>query len=73
MILAPKYYTFKINTHATKRLPLEANATLSKFGFDPFKMGQLLASYWSLQQALLGEQNPHDFVFFEIKAAAQAL
>ena len=34
---------------------------------------QLLQGYWSLQQALLGDQNPHDYVFFEIKRGATQL
>jgi hypothetical protein len=58
---------FAINTDATKRFPLVANATLTKFGFDPVKLGALLANYRSLQQSLLGDKNPHELVFFELK------
>ena len=58
---------FVINTPATKRFAFTADPTLTKFGFDPVKMGQLLQSYRSLQQSLLGELNPHDLVFFEMK------
>ena len=58
---------FAINTTATRRFPLVANATLSKFGFDPVKLGALLMNYFTLQQKLMGDKNPHDLVFFELK------
>ena len=58
---------FAINTDATKHFPLTADATLSKYGFDPVKLAALLLNYLTLQQALLGDSNPHDLVFFELK------
>ena len=58
---------FGINTDATKRFPLTADATLAKYGFDPVKLGALLMNYWTLQQALMGDSNPYDLVFFELK------
>jgi len=62
---------FVVNTAATKRFPLVANATLSKFGFDPVKLAVLLMNYFTLQQSLLGDKNPHDLVFFELKRDQQ--
>ena len=58
---------FEINTDATKRFSLTADATLTKYGFDPVKLGTLLMNYWTLQQALMGDKNPFDLVFFEMK------
>ena len=46
---------FVVNTAATKRFPLVANATLSKFGFDPVKLGALLMNYFTLQRKLMGD------------------
>jgi hypothetical protein len=64
---------FDINTDATRRFPLVANATLSKFGFDPVKLAVLIANYRSLQQSLMGERNPHEYLFFEIKRGASVV
>ena len=58
---------FEINTDATRRFPLTADATLTKYGFNPVKLGAILMNYWTLQQSLLGDKNPHDLVFFEMK------
>ena len=62
---------FAINTEATKRFPLVANATLTKFGFDPVRLSSLLLNCYTLQQGLLGGQNPHNLLFFELKRDGQ--
>ena len=58
---------FAINHANTGRFVLEADPTLSKFGFDPERLAEMLRGYRNLQQDLLGDRNPHDMVFFEIK------
>jgi hypothetical protein len=58
---------FTINHANTGRFVLEADPTLSKFGFDPERLAGMLHGYRNLQQDLLGDRNPHDMVFYEIK------
>ena len=58
---------FAINHANTGRFVLEADPTLSKFGFDPERLAEMLRGYRNLQQDILGDRNPHDMVFFEIK------
>jgi len=62
---------FAIDTEATERFPLVANATLTKYGFDPVKLSSLLLNYFSLQQKLVGDLNPHNLLFFELKRDQQ--
>jgi hypothetical protein len=47
-----------------------ANATLTKYRFDPVKLAALLANYRSVQQSVLGDRNPHEYLFFELKRDA---
>ena len=63
-------HDFEINTSATRRFPLVANATLTEYRFDPVKLAALLANYRSVQQSVLGDRNPHEYLFFELKRDA---
>ena len=60
---------FRLDGPATRRLPLVPNATLNKFGFAPAELARLLTGYRALQQAIVGDRNPYDYVFFELKKA----
>jgi hypothetical protein len=60
---------FEANSEATKRFPLVADATLTKFGFDPVKLSALLTNYRALQQRIVGARNPYEYLFFEVKRA----
>jgi len=62
---------FAIDTEATERFPLVGNATLTKYGFDSVKLSSLLLNYFSLQQRLMGDLNPHNLLFFELKRDQQ--
>ena len=67
----PDESDFAVDTEATKRFPLVGNATLTKYGFDPVKLSSLLLNYFSLQQKLMGDLNPHNLLFFELKRDQQ--
>ena len=40
---------------------------LTKFGFDPQRLANILTGYHNLQETLMGDRNPHKLFFFEIK------
>ena len=60
---------FEANSEATKRFPLVADPTLTKFGFDPVKLSALLTNYRALQQRIVGARNRYEYLFFEVKRA----
>jgi len=61
--------TIHINHGATVRLPLVENETLTKYRFDPVKLAKLLTHYRQMQKNLLGERNPYEYIFFDLKNA----
>lgn len=56
---------FLINHPRTRRLSLNSNAVLQKFGFDPERLSKLFRGYYKLQKALFSQKNPHVFAFYD--------
>jgi hypothetical protein len=59
---------FQINHARTERFELSRpEPVLTKFGFDPQRLANILTGYHNLQETLMGDRNPHKLFFFEIK------
>jgi hypothetical protein len=50
----------------TKRFVLEDHPTMTKYGFDPARLGAYLRGYYKLK--LFENRNPHSLVFFDVGA-----
>jgi hypothetical protein len=58
---------FRINHPKTVRFELSRpQPILTKFGFEPRRLADILIEYHNLQVALMGDRNPHKLFFFEI-------
>ena len=56
---------FQIDHSGTRRLVLEDNETLQKYGFDPEKLGVILRKYYML--GLFKNRNPDELLFYDIE------
>jgi hypothetical protein len=58
---------FRINHTKTQRFELSRpQPILTKFGFEPRRLADILLEYHNLQVTLLGDRNPHKLFFCEI-------
>ena len=67
-------FTTADSEETVKRKMDQANVihVLSKYGFEPVRLGKLLTGYQAWMDAVMGDRNPKQFLFFDPKRGQDA-